>query len=108
MVRRVLDRRGNVEGAKSEESVSLKVNSPGRGVVKLSWFVSKRVQADKFILERSLKDTTFETIKTFSVADQCHEYTDVNVPSGFNYYRIRVVKSDNSNEYRRVRVVFCS
>lgn len=107
MMKRVLDRKEGAARAKSEE-VSLKVKSMGKGLVKISWFVKNGIQADELILERSLKDTTFEKIKTISDFNTFKEYTDENVPSGFNYYRIRVVKSDNPMEYRRVRVVFCS
>lgn len=106
MMERLRERKGVKTSTKEE--VSLKVTSMGKGVVKICWNLSANVQADELILERSLKDTAFETIQIYQADAKVGEYTDNGVPSGFNYYRVRAVNKNTTVEYRKVKVVYCS
>lgn len=76
---------------------------------KLTWTINQAVDYASFEIERSLDGTGFTSIRNMT-ADQnpgaiSFNHTDLNIPGGIIYYRIKVIERDGSSFYTKVATV---
>ncbi|RYY41949.1 MAG: hypothetical protein EOO06_21800, partial [Chitinophagaceae bacterium] len=73
---------------------------------RISWSVEQSQDYNAFEIERSTNGTVFEKIGNQTAAQnngaRNFNYTDVNIPAGIVYYRIKVIEKDGNNFYTKI------
>ncbi|MCE6992783.1 T9SS type A sorting domain-containing protein [Dyadobacter sp. CY323] len=88
------------------------VISEGRTAV-LNWSASEEINADKFVIERSLDVRHWTEIGQENAIGasrvlQNYSFTDADVPEGINYYRLKMIDNDRSFAYSQIRSLLFS
>jgi hypothetical protein len=84
--------------------------SNGDGTAGLTWETEMEQNASRFEIERSADGSNWSEIGTVnakgnSSSVSSYSYTDMNLLSGVNYYRLKMVDLDRSAVYSEVKVV---
>jgi hypothetical protein len=77
---------------------------------RLLWATASEENAQSFEVERSLDGVNFEKIGTKAAAGNSsltnyYDFTDNNPVNGLNYYRIRLLNTDGTDEFTEIKVV---
>lgn len=78
------------------------------GQVALNWKVGQSEAIDRFIIERSGENNRWAPIHQVSANDavSVYSYIDASPLSGYNLYRLKIIKDDNKVVYSSVQRVF--
>ncbi|WP_243348114.1 T9SS type A sorting domain-containing protein [Parabacteroides sp. FAFU027] len=73
-------------------------------LVNVSWKTNTEVNTSSFVVEKSPDNTTWVTLGTVTSAGagSSYLYSDTNPVDGINYYRLKVISSDESYVYSEV------
>ncbi|MBL7704662.1 MAG: T9SS type A sorting domain-containing protein [Taibaiella sp.] len=76
--------------------------------VNLTWDNTAEAPGSKYLVERSVNGSTFETIATVNGAGKASKYAyeDRNYKTGDNYYRLTLVAIDGTTTVSKVKQVF--
>jgi hypothetical protein len=72
----------------------------------LYWSMNQEINSDHYEIERSLNGTSYTKIGSINAAGNVstktnYSYSDKNVTTGINYYRIKLVDIDGSYQYSK-------
>jgi hypothetical protein len=78
--------------------------------VLLQWATSSEINSESFVIERSVDGRSFTRLQTIAAAvmsgvTQQYEFTDVSLPAGIIYYRLKQTDIDGAYSYSPVVVV---
>ncbi len=86
---------------------SFGIEKTGSNIVQLHWQTSSEINNEKFVLERSFDNVTFDVIgevsgqgNSFSLIN--YSFADINAGVGINFYRLKQVDFDGIFEYSKV------
>ena len=75
----------------------------------ITWSTSAEKNVQHFMLERSADGQQFAAIATIAASNTSrinnYNFTDMNLLTGLNYYRLKVVDKDGSVSYSRIAVI---
>jgi len=79
----------------------------------LKWSTSAETNSDFFAIERSVKGTVWETLDKVDASQEStslktYSYLDTKPNTGDNLYRLKMIDSDGSLAYSRIRSLFFS
>lgn len=76
------------------------------GTAQLSWVMENETNSDYFVIERSGNGNSFDSVGAVSGLNNAHQsdytFTDQNLLSGNNYYRLRQMTVDGYSKYSKI------
>ncbi len=93
--------------------VSFKVMPTGKSNAILQWKTANEYNNNRFEIERSVNGINYTKIATVAPGNQpnttqTYEYTDINLPKGKFFYRVRQVDNDGKNSLSPTSVITIS
>jgi len=99
-------------GALPLNLISFTAITDNRNVI-LNWETQAEIRTDRFIIQRSADNASFEDLASLPARGQDNQvtrynYRDQSASEGKWYYRLKMVDKDNSNEYSKTVSVIIS
>lgn len=102
-----------IDGTLPVNWLSFNVKPTGKNNALLQWQTASEFNNNRFEIERSADGINFQKVATVAAGTngnvlQSYQFTDVNLPSGKNFYRIRQVDNDGKYSFSSVAFVTVS